>query len=159
MTDWTGTLPTLPALHAATASELAVFLAAVAALTDPKGAYVPVLTSSGTNPTGQTVTGFYSRANKQVNGRALITFAATIGTGSYFVDSPTSTAEVSGESAGSALFFDTSAGTRYPLAVFWVGAHTVSFGIPGTGGRLTNVAPVTVAAGDQISVKWDYEGA
>jgi hypothetical protein len=43
--------------------------------------------------------------------------------------------------------------------VFWIASTTVSFGIPGTGGRLTNVAPVTVAAGDQISIKWLYEAS
>lgn len=122
------------------------------------GTYLPVLTASTTNPTGQTLAGFFSQTGKVIRGRTLVTFAAGVGSGTYFLTSPVATVEAAGESAGSALFFDTSSTLRYPLAVFWVGTTTVSFSVP-AGGRLTNTVPVTVGAGDQISVKWDYESA
>lgn len=148
----------LPTMHAPSGSDLDSWYEILLALTSPLPAYVPAIAGSVSNPTPSAATGTGLQLGKFITGRALITFSATIGSGSYFVTAPFATNEASGESAGSAHFFDASTGNRYPLAVFWVSSTTVSFSIP-TGGRLTNVAPVTIAAGDQISIKWFYEGA
>lgn len=129
------------------------------ALTDPLTGYSPAFTTSGTAPSGQVTTGFYQQTGKFVYGRALVTLGAGLGTGNYFVSMPVATTEVIPESAGSAHFNDTSASVKFPLSVFWISTTVVSFGIPSTGARVTNLAPVTAAAGDQLSIKFLYEAA
>lgn len=125
-------------------------------------AYTPTLTGSTTNPTGQSYSGSaYIRDGKTVHCRALITLAATTGSGAYAIAGPVTANGVEQTIRG--IITDQGTGW-YETAMRFNGAGTWSLLTPATtaGAIMRPVAatvPMTFAVNDQINVEGSFESA
>jgi hypothetical protein len=128
-------------------------------------AYTPVLTASTTNPTGQTFSGSaWIRFGSTVIFRAVVSMAATAGTGNYSLTLP-----VAPRNAGIVLItgsmYDTSASLAVPAFLDVRSGITTSAirVLPTTAGTYlasaTAASPFAVAAGDIFTFDGVYEAA
>ena len=136
------------------------------AFADAWTSYTPTLTASTTNPTNWTRTGHYMQVGKLVVARiALVAGGSmTAGSGTYRVALPVTAASGQATIPHPANLYDHSTGARcLPVAMIFDPAYLefrYPTGWPATGNQaVTNAAPWTWDASDQINVNLIYEAA
>lgn len=156
---FTGTIPTLGALHTPTVAELAGITDPLKELTGTWNIYTPVLTGSTTNPNVSSATGGFIQVGHFIVFHASITLSSN-GTGLYSVSLPVASAEPTGSPIGEATLFDLSSGSanRYLRSAWQNSNSSVALGAE-DGTRVSNALPFIFAAGDIIALKGIYEGA
>jgi hypothetical protein len=162
VTAWTGTIPSLGALHAPTAGELEQITGALGALTGAWTPFTPVWTGSSSNPAigNGTLAGAYMQAGKLVHyvGRMFAGSTTTFGSGNYDMSLPVAGADAD-LGIGTCLLYDSSAAAaRYGGAAVFDTTAMIRF-YAGTGGIVTNLAPFTWANGDRLQWFITYEAA
>lgn len=154
---WTaGEIPTAAKLN----TEIRDALTGIQASWTP---YTPTWTNSVTNPVigNGAITGSYTRFGNTVHYRLKILMGSTttFGTGaSYVMGLPVPSAIAAGESYGTALLTDSSAGLRMGRTSVIAGSSTFYL-VDQAGVIVTHVAPFTWAVGDILSAMGTYEAA
>lgn len=131
--------------------------------------YTPALTAATTNPTlgsGSGVSGVYQQIGKLVVVQLKIQFGTSgvnAGSGLYSISVPVTGASYGGvgyPALGSAGFIDdASSGARKMVACFFDSTNRDKIDLTTEGGNVTNSAPWTWAASDQILLGFFYEAA
>ena len=128
-------------------------------------AYTPTWTGNTTNPAigNGTIVGAFAQIGKVVNFRILVTMGSTTtyGTGYYSFGLPTaalSGATGSYSTVGSVVALDNSSTLIYEANPCLLTTTTVILRYQ-TGGLFSNVAPVTFATSDVISIRGTYQAA
>jgi hypothetical protein len=129
-------------------------------------AYTPTLTATSSNPTlgtGSTRTGAYMQIGKMVTVRVTIKFGTSgtaAGSGTYEVSLPVTAKTITvGRQQGSATFFDNSATDFGNGAVFIDNGATTKAKLSMDSTVVTNSAPWTWGANDQLDFTLTYEAA
>jgi hypothetical protein len=131
-------------------------------------AYVPTLTSTGTNPTmgtGATAVGSYNQVNAWVSGYGELvagTSGFAAGTGAYRVLLPIATTAAgvtAGRVVGQGTMFDASAGTFVETFILVASTTTTATMIYTGGTTIGATAPVVPANNDQWRFSFGYEAA
>jgi hypothetical protein len=148
--------------HVPTGTELASWLAALQAESDPWTSYAPAWTTTGTAPAigNGTLTGQYSQDGKKIicRGALVLGSTSTVGTGTFIISVPV--AAVDANQIGTAIVWDNSANaSRFSATAVFNTTSNMTFYI-GTGGVVTNAAPVFSggwAVSDKIIWQITYE--
>lgn len=124
----------------------------------PLEQYVPTLTASVTNPTGQTVTGRCRRRGVHAYVSGVATLGAGLGTGEYRVSLPSgwAAATITGMRwTGGGAANDVSTGISYKVTPLLVSGATL-LGLTWVNGTtsalqaFTSTSPIALAAGDYL---------
>lgn len=172
MSLWTGTLASFAALHAPTATELATWHDAIAALTDPwtdwSSNVAAAWTGSGSNPVAgnATIASSYYQSGKNVawQGSIFMGTTTTFGTGNYQIAWPVTPAAAAVSSSGTpaaAFFYDNSAATGRQAGICVSnGTAGIQF-YPGGGalGIVGATVPFTWAVSDRLMWAIEYQAA
>lgn len=123
--------------------------------------YTPVLSSTGTPPTGYSSTGRYTTRNGRIEGIASVTLSGgfSAGTGVYTISLPDTvvTPANSVHVIGSAIIFDSSTSEYYGGTVRLITGSVVTI-IPETSrAQADPTTPMTFAASDQIGIAFSVE--
>lgn len=128
--------------------------------------YTPTLTATTSNPTmgsGSTRSGAYMQVGKMVTVRATVKFGTSgtaAGSGTYEISLPVTAKTIStGRQSGSATFFDNSASDFGDGVVFIDNGATTKARLSMDSTVVSNSAPWTWAASDQIDFTMTYEAA
>lgn len=128
--------------------------------------YTPTLTATTSNPTlgsGSTRSGAYMQVGKMVTVRATVKFGTSgtaAGSGTYEISLPVTAKTITtGRQQGTATFFDNSANDFGDGAVFIDNGATTKAKLSMDSTVVTNSAPWTWGASDQIDFTMTYEAA
>lgn len=154
---FTGTVPTLGALHVPTVSELAGITDPLKEITLPWSSYAATITAATTNPTFGSTVGSFIQVGKFIVFHANFVFA-TAGSGIYTVSLPVTSNEGTGSPIGVATCAASSGAVRLLRSAWQNGNLSVALAAE-DGTRVTNAVPFAFSSGAIISVKGVYEAA
>lgn len=161
MTAWSGTLPTILGGDIPDGDDWDQILDALHALTDSWTSYVPVWSSSGTQPVvnNGSLTGRYLRAGSLVIGSITLFCGSTTtyGTGVYSWTLPVAVSGSNNAFLSSAQLLDASAGDAGDRA--GTGRHAGSnlIRVATATGRIAATTPFTWANSDDLTIGFLYE--